>query len=186
MSRESDDYSQPFDPNFSHKRFTKKTLIRFLKAYSEYMRRIDAHWYLAVMDKFGNAEALDCDERVWEKLVIYEMKTMSELLNIRGNDVATVMKALQASPWIWVYDCDIDLKNDAHAIVTYRNCPTLAALEKEGQGREGIICHELEPKLMNTIAHYFNPDIEVTPLKLPPREPGSDIGCQWEFKLKRG
>jgi len=38
---------------------------------------------------------------------------------------------------------------------------------------------------MNIIAHYFNPDIVVTPLKLPPRDPGSDIGCQWEFKLDR-
>jgi len=25
----------------------------------------------------------------------------------------------------------------------------------------------------------------VTPLKLPPREPGSGICCQWELKLER-
>jgi hypothetical protein len=61
----------------------------------------------------------------------------------------------------------------------------LLALEREGQGREGLICQELEPKMMNTIAHYFNPNIEVTALQLPPRKGNSDICCQWEFKLDR-
>ena len=179
------DYSGGFNPNFGYDKLDRETLVRLLNAYSEYMRRIDAHWYLAVMEKFGNDEALDCDGRVWEKLVTYEMKVMSDLFDIRGNDVATVMKALQVSPWTWVYDCDIDLKSDTHSVVTYRNCPTLLALEKEGLGREGVICRELEPRLMGLIAGYFNPDITVTALKLPPREPGSDLCCQWEFSLER-
>ena len=181
----SADYSGPFDPGFSHDRFGRETLVKLLYTYSNYLRRIDAHWYLAVMDKWGNDEALDCDGRVWEKLVTYEMKTMTDLMNIHGDDVVTVMKALQVSPWVWVYDCDIELKDSNHSIVTYRNCPTLLALEKEGKGREAVICHELEPRLMNLIAHHFNPDIVVTPLKLPPRDPDSDIGCQWEFRLDR-
>ena len=62
----SADYSGPFDPGFSHDRFGRETLVKLLYTYSNYLRRIDAHWYLAVMDKWGNEEALDCDGRVWE------------------------------------------------------------------------------------------------------------------------
>jgi hypothetical protein len=179
------DYSGSFDRNFSHGKLAQETLANVMKATAEYMRRIDGYWYLSVMEKWGNDEALDCDIKVWEKLVLYEMRMLSNLLNIHGDNVVTVMKALQASPWALTYACDIDVTNDDYAIVTYRNCPTLLALEKEGQGREGLICRELEPKMMNSIAHYFNPDIEVTALQLPPREGNSDICCQWEFKLDR-
>ena len=179
------DYSSKFDPEFSHDRFTKETLLKLLKAYSEHLIRIDGYWYLTVMDKWGDDEAFDCDLRVWEKAQLREVQEISSLLNIHGDDVATLMKYKQVSPWIWIYGREVDIKNNDHAIVTYHTCPTLSALEKEGTGREKRICHELEPKLMAIMAHYFNPNIRVTPLKLPPRKSNSDICCQWEFKLDR-
>ena len=46
------------------------------------------------------------------------------------------------------------------------------------------MCREMEPKTMGIIAHYFNPEIKVTGLKLPPRKDYSDCCCQWEFKLE--
>lgn len=179
------DYSGEFDPKFNHDKFTKQTLLKLLKAYSEYILRVDGFWYLTVMDKWGNDEAFDCDVRVWERLTRYEMKAISNLLNIRGDDVVTVMKAMQASPWVWIDDRKIEVKNNDHAMITFRTCPTLLALEKEGMGREKLICQELEPKLMGIMARYFNPNIRVTPLKLPPRKSNSEICCQWEFKLDR-
>ncbi|MBM3133526.1 MAG: hypothetical protein FJZ95_10935 [Chloroflexi bacterium] len=178
------DYSGSFEPEFDHRRFSKETLLKLLKTYNEYMLRVDGFWYLAVMNRWGNDAAFECDAKVWEKAQPYEMKTMSNLLNIRGDDVATVMKAIQVSPWMWIYDYAIDLKNRNHAIVTYNTCPTLLALEKEGTGREELICRNLEPKMMGVIAHYFNPAITVTPLKVPPRTDYRDVCCQWEFKLE--
>jgi hypothetical protein len=179
------DYSGKFDPKFSRDKFARETLLKLLKAYSEYILRIDGFWYLTVMNKWGNDEAFDCDVRVWEKLIRYEMKAISSLLNIRGNDVVTVMKAIQVSPWMSIYEYEIDVKNNDHAIVTIYACPTLFALEKERIGREKLICQELEPKIMGMMAHYFNPDIKVTGLKVPPRTSYKDICCQWEFRLDR-
>ncbi|MBP1688064.1 MAG: hypothetical protein H6Q33_4207 [Deltaproteobacteria bacterium] len=178
------DYSGEFDPEFSLETLSRETLLKLLKAYTEYMLRIDGHWYLTVMGKWGNAEAFECDVKVWEKAQVYELKSMTSLLNIQGDDVATVMKAIQASPWMGIYDYKIDLKNKDHAVATYFKCPTLSALEKEGTGREELICRHMEPKLMGIIAHYFNPKITVTPLKVPPRT-YDDCCCQWEFKLER-
>ncbi|MBN2098910.1 MAG: hypothetical protein JW753_04855 [Dehalococcoidia bacterium] len=179
------DYSGPFDHAFSHERLKKETLLKLLKAYNDYLLRVDGYWYLTVMNKWGNEEAFDCDVRVWEKAQIWEMKTISGLLNIRGDDVATLFKYLQVSPWMHIYVATMDLRNPNHGLLTINHCPTLISLEKEGTGREKRICQELEPKLMGIQAGFFNPQTKVTPLKVPPRTDYKDCCCQWEFKLDR-
>jgi hypothetical protein len=177
------DYSGRFDPGFNHNRFTKETLLRLLKAYNEYILRVDGYWYLTVMNKWNNDEAFDCDVKVWEKAQLFEMKTISGLLNIHGDDVETLMKYIQVSPWMWIYKYDIELKTPNHGVMSIFHCPTLISLEKEGTGREKKICQDLEPKIMGIMAGYFNKDIKVIPLKVPPRTDYSDMCCQWEFRL---
>lgn len=177
------DYNGPFDPSFSHDKLSKETLLRLLKTYNEYMLRIDGFWYLAVMDKWGNDEAFDCDVKVWEKAQLWEMKRVSAVLNIRGSDVATLFKYIQVSPWMHIYDAAMDLRNPNHGLLTINHCPTLISLEQEGTGREKLICQEMEPKIMGIQAHFFNPQIKVSALKVPPRTTYRDCCCQWEFKL---
>jgi len=179
------DYSGKFDPNFSYDKFTKQALLKLLKTYSEYLLRIDGYWYLAALEKWGNDEAFDCDVKAWEKIQPWEVKAISSALNIHGDDVVTVMKYQQANPWMWIYDFEIDIKSEDHATITYRTCPTLFSLEKEGTGREKLICEEMEPRMMQLIADCFNPNIKVTGLKVPPRTDYSDIACQWQYKLEK-
>lgn len=181
------DYSGKFDPKFSYDKLSKETLLKLLKMYSQYMFRLDGFWYLAVMEKCGNDVAFDCDVKVWERLQPYETKAVSSLLNIQGNDVVTVMKFMQASLWTLVSYSDyvIDIKNNDHAVVTYRNCPILHAMEREGTGREKLICQEMEPKMFGIIAHHFNPKIKIIGLKVPPRTDYKDVCCQWQYKLDR-
>jgi len=177
------DYSGEFDPQFDHSKLSKKTLLKLLHTYNEYMLRIDGFWYLTVMNKWGNDEAFGCDLKVWEKAQPWEIKAVSKVLNIEGDDVASLMKYMQMSPWMWIYDWTIDLKNPKHSVVTIHHCPTLISLEKEGTGREIRICRELEPRMMEIQASFFNPQIKAIPLKVPPRTDYSDCCCQWEFKL---
>jgi len=178
------DYSGPFDPEWSPEKLSREALLRLLKAYSDYIYRIDASWYVTVKNRLGNEEAFACDRHVWEKkLQAYEMKLMTKALNIHGDDVVAVMKYMQATPWAAIDERHIEIKTNNHAIFTVRNCPTLAALEKEGTGREKQICEDLTASLFTKIAHYFNPKIKVTGLKVPPRKTYSDCCCQWEFRL---
>ncbi len=182
---ELQDYSGQFDPGFNHGRLKKETLMKLLRTYNEYILRIDGYWYLAVMNKWGNDEAFDCDVKVWEKAQPWELKAVSSALNIHGDDVATIMKYMQVSPWMWIYTAELDLKNPNHGIVAITHCPTLISLEREGTGREKRICRELEPKIMGIMAHFFNPEIKVNGLQLPPRIDYSDCCCRWEFRLDR-
>jgi len=178
------DYSGEFDGNIEFEKFSKEALVKILKVYAKLYSAIDGFWYLSVKERVDDDEALACDMWVWDKAVKYELDRLVKVLNIEGDNVTSLMKALQMSPWFWVFGHNIDIKNDGHAILTITECPTLLALEKEGTGREKRICHIVEPMIFKKYADYFNPSIKVDYLKIPPRKTRDEICCRWEFKME--
>lgn len=178
------DYSGPFVPDFSHEKLSREALLKILKANSVYLRRLDATWYATIMKKRGNELAFECDSEIWEKFVKYELDVLCRTLNIRGDNVETVVKAVQATPWMRMHNRTFEMPEKNRAVITYRNCRTLLTLEKEGTHRYRQICHVLERRLFELTAAYFNPRIKVNALKLPPRSGADDICCQWEFKIE--
>ena len=129
------DYSGEFDPAISFERFSKPALIRLLKAYAKLFRAVGPFWYLAVKEKFGNEAALECDMKIWEKGVKYKLDITTEALNIRGKDIVSLMKTLQIEPWLQLSNYTVEALDKDQAMLTITECPTLTALEKEGQGR---------------------------------------------------
>lgn len=178
------DYSGDFDPEFSHEKLSKQTLLKLRETYADYIRAIDGFWYLVVKEKWGNDVALECDIAVWEKAMMFELKSFSEVLNIRGDDVATVLKYLQCNPWWAFTEYQIEILDKNLAIITEHTCRTLFALEREGKGREELQCQQVCPRIQGLRATFFNPSINFNLIKAPPRESGDDICCQWELKLE--
>ncbi|MFC1945113.1 DUF6125 family protein [Chloroflexota bacterium] len=178
------DYSGKLEPEFRHDTFTRETLFKLLNTYAAYMIRVDGLWYETVMNKWGNEAALDCDHKIHQRAKPYEIETLSEIMNIKGNDVAALMKALQIGPWVRHVELEIDLRSDNYAIYTARSCPSVLTLEKEGNGREQSICLEACLVGARVMASHFNPNIEITTIKLPPRNSPDDICCRWEIKLE--
>lgn len=177
------DYSGEFDPEFSHEKFSKQTLLKLREAYADYIRAIDGFWYLVVKEKWGNDVAVQCDIEVWEKAMMFELRAFSEVLNIRGDDVTTVLKYLQCNPWWAFTEYQIDVLDKNHAVITEHTCRTLYALEREGKGREEMQCNQVCPKIQGFRATFFNPKIQFNLTKSPPREGNDDICCQWELRL---
>jgi len=184
MSKPLYDYSGDFDPSFDYGKLSKEGLVGLLAAYSNYIRKLDGHWYLSAMSKCGDEVAYNCDIDVWHKLMKLELKIALEMMNIRGDGVASVAKYFQVSPWFWTFDYRLELQSNDRLIVTFIKCPTLLALEKEGAGREGKICRVMEPELFTTIAHHFNRRMKVAALQLPPRKNPEEVCCKWEFGVE--
>jgi len=109
------------------------------------------------------------------------MAKITKQLNIQGNDVIALMKALQLTPWFGNTVRKIEMQDKNTAMLTFTSCGTLDALEKEGEGREKEICQIFEPVFFQRYASFFNPDIEVKCLKSPPRKSKDEICCQWQF-----
>ena len=178
------DYSGEFLPELNFSDFSADTLAELLTLYCRLYMALDGFWYLTVKERVSNEEALACDIQTWERHARYEMAKISRQLNIQGNDVVSVMKTIQITPWLRQTQFRIEVKNQNNAILTVTHCPTLDALEKEGQGRESEICNMVDRKLFQDYASFFNPDIVLKCLKLPPRKGKDEVCCQWEFSLE--
>ena len=112
------------------------------------------------------------------------LEMVSKLYDINSGDVAALLKAFQMSPWRPTCPAIVELKSPHHGIITISSCPTLLILESEGKGGEERICQQLELQLFMTQAKFFNPEMQVRALKVPPRTDYSDCCCQWEFRLE--
>jgi len=179
------DYSGEFESDLSMAKFSKQTLLKLIKAYSDYLIKVDAFWFLTVKDRWGKEAANECDIEILKNMSKpYEVKLFNSLLGIRGNDISAFVKLIQVSPWGQSWERQVELKNGNYATLVTPVCPTLLAIEKEGSGRELEICEICGKVNLGTQARCINPLIEVNPLKLPPRKTGDDIACKWEFSLK--
>jgi hypothetical protein len=175
------DYSGEFLPDLKFGDFSQEGMVKMLYLFSRLYRAMDGFWYLAIKEKMGNEEALDRDLWVWDRVSRYEMKNIVKQFNIPGNDVTALMKAIQLSPWFWQDEIEIEIEDRNTAIFTARRCKVLEYMEKEGEGREQQICHVVEPRILNSYASFFSPDIKVKCLKMPPRQGPGDICCRWRF-----
>ena len=175
------DYSGEFLADLNISDFSSDTLAELVALYGRLYIALDGFWYLAVKEGVSNEEALACDIWTWDKVCKYEMAKITKKLNIQGNDVIALMKAIQVSPWFGQTQFKIEVKNSNNAIITIARCPTLEALEREGGGREKEICSMVSARVFRNYASYFNPDIAVKCLKIPPRKNKDEISCQWEF-----
>ena len=162
--------------NFSH-----DALVRLVDVYSKLFRALDGMWYLTVKERFGNTTALACDLQAWRMFAHYEMALLTKVMNIQGNDLSAMMKAVQINPWFSQTRSKIDHKDDHTVVLTVSQCPTLEILEKEGEGRENDICNTICRGIFPDIASFFNPHIKVECLKSPPRKNKDGLCCQWEF-----
>jgi hypothetical protein len=179
------DYSGNFVPDLSLAGFSREIQLDALSLYRKMFLAIDGFWYLAVKERFGDEAAMACDLWAWEKYIRYELKHVTKLFNITGKDVESLFKSMQLSTWTF-FECMFELQNSNRGFFRVKNCPTLASIIKEGQGREKYFCREVEQLMLEMFAGTVNPDIRVNALRIPPHTIGSDICCEWEFVLDGG
>ena len=162
---------------------TKRELIDLVKLSSRMILALDGFWYLSVKDLGGNDKALEVDNRVWDKVMKFYVGELAGLLGVKGRDVADYMKVMHPRPEGLVLEESVEVldRNDAIRIVTY--CPTIVAMEKEGQGRDAIHCTAACLEMRKKHTRLFNPAIKVTCLKKPPRQGPDDVFCRFEYKI---
>jgi len=180
------DYSGEFRADFKPQHLSKDALARMWTAASNMYLKMDGLWFYLVAKRFGEAVAWELSHEAWSKAAVDESKRCAAALNIKGDDVATCLKVFQTAPaWTGICECDFELKNRNHGIVTFKTCPALEHFEKNyGEERIKLVCHGMEVDYMSDYAHAFNPKITAKPLTLPPRKSPKDVACRWEFKLE--
>ncbi len=163
---------------------SRDELIDLVKLSSRMILALDGFWYLSVKELAGNDKALDRDNWVWDKVMKFYVSELAKLLDVQGRDVADYMKVMGPRPEGLVLEEMVEVLNRNDAIRTVTYCPTIAALEKEGEGRDAVHCSATCAAMRAKHSKLFNPAISVTCLKIPPRNSTDDIFCRFEYKIE--
>ncbi len=186
--KELQDYSGEFRPDAKLGDFSKDTILKLWRTSSLIYMMLGGLWFDVVKDKVGVEKALEWEKEVWLKRGGCEndIRVSMDTLDIKGNDVATLLKAFQFAPgeagWI---DIECELKHNNHGILTATRCPALEILEAtEDTVRQNHACVDICVPGMQLTGEYINPKMTCRALKLPPRSNPDEIACQWEFKIE--
>ena len=177
-------YSGEFQPDFQFSDLSKEFLTELLRFYGRSYMAIDGFWYIGVKNHVDNDMALKVDHWAWDKATRFELKRLVPLAGIEGDGIDALFKFLQLVPWMQVTEYRLELESPKRGLMVVTRCSILEGMEKEGDGREKDICSQIDAAVLRKYAAFFNPNIRVEPLLLPPREDKQGICCKWEFTLE--
>jgi hypothetical protein len=147
------------------------------------MWAVDGLYYLGIEEEFGNEAATEIDRKVWEVMGKIEARKLRNFLDLKDNDIPSLMKALKYSGWsLDLEDKEIIIENDKGIIRNIR-CRVQNTRLKKGLVEFG--CKPVRWGFLKAFANEINPDIEVSCKVCPPDKHPDDLWCEWEFKLKR-
>ncbi len=186
---ELNDYSDEFKPDLKMENFSKEALIRLWHAAGRMYTSQAQVWHDVVEEKLDKEIVKEIEAEVWRREDEKEINIIRHVMNIWGDDVASVFKHLQVDPGaggIWTEDgYELELKDKNTGVLTIKNCTALNYLEKTGQKEyQKFVCEVLDGEGFEITARVFHPKMTAKPLKLPPRKGKDEIACQWEFKLE--
>jgi hypothetical protein len=183
--RELEDLSGPFDQTLRFSDFSKEFLVKLVHTWQWAWLQMDAAWFDEVKDRFGADAAWECDLAMWLAVAEGCNPRYAKTANIKLNSVVDSLKVLQLpldNTMGGIYPVEHDVKDENHAIVTVKRCPSLEWCERNDPDRIVPMCQVNEPQIIKK--YIVNPNIQVTATKLPPRKGPDDIACQWEYKLE--
>jgi hypothetical protein len=180
------DYSGPFRQNLKLSDFSSEALAKLVIAAGKLYIGLDGLWYTLIKERFGEQMARELDQELWRRAEPFEVNRTREALNIMGGDVASFLKFVQCDPGSAVFtDMDVELLDEGHGIMTMKRCNSLEYFERHGDTVLQKYGCGLDVWGFPQAASRFNPDMKVTPLKLPPRKSKDEIACQWEVKIEK-
>jgi len=145
------------------------------------MWAVDGLYYLGIEEEFGTEAATEIDRKVWEVMGKIEARKIKKLFDIRGDDIASMIKGLRLSGWaLDLEDKEIILKKD-HAILRNIRCRVQNTRLKKGLCEFG--CKTVRWGFLKSFAKEFNENIKVNCIMCPPDDHPDDLWCEWHFSL---
>jgi hypothetical protein len=182
---EMNDYSGTFKPDLTFSDFSKDFLLRLMHLWQYAGLQLDAAWFDAVRERLGDEATYACATQAWSRMAERVNPRYAKMANFPLNTVIDSMKVLQLpldNTTGGLYPVEYDIKSENHVVMTVKQCRSLLFFESQAPERIDLICNGLERQVM--AKYVANPNMTVTPLKLPPRKSPDEIACVWEFRLE--
>jgi hypothetical protein len=111
---------------------------------------------------------------------------MRQLMQIEGDDVGAIIKALQLDVGFPHQYMDVGwkVKDPQHAEFWLRHCGALMDVEPHGEKRVIGMCHTIEDPTFDATAFATNPRARIRPIHRPPRQPADrHPHCHWTIEI---
>jgi hypothetical protein len=137
--------------------------------------RIDGLYFLGIEKKFGTEAATKIDTNCWKLVGKLEARDLKALLEIKQNDVHSLMYALRNTSWaLDQRDKEVEVSQTRGKFRVVKCHTQLTRIRK---GLEAFPCKNVRFTYLKAFAEEINPNIEV---ERPP-----NVWCEWKFKLTK-
>jgi hypothetical protein len=182
-------YTGLFTPGPGTVELTKPELVKWLLGSHEYLLQCIEAWATQITVRYGLDVMFDIQWTLWGQAVLPGVKKLKEeYLGITGNTVAAWMKDLQTDATAMpgkAFDLSFEMPEPDVGIMTFNRC--VAVDQWEAMGRPDILeknCHSTCPKSMIVTTKFYNPNMKVEILAIPPRKDPGDVCCKWRFSMR--
>ena len=185
---ELEDYSGPFKPDLRYSDFSREKLARMYAMNTVYSCTQIMSLMEHITEKYGTEAMIEVHRECWPRLAPHINQLLTGTMNMKGNDIESLMKCFQIdTPWGPVlFDITHELSpSKDRGLLTIWECPAVPLFEERGELnllRE--FCIAVDDVSMKAYAKYFNPNIQVKYLRLPDEKSKDDPCCVWEFTYK--
>jgi hypothetical protein len=183
------DYSGLFTPRPGMADLGKAQLVEWVLGSHEYLLQCIEAWAAQLVVREGLDVMFDIQYTLWGDTVLPGVKELKEeYLGITGGTVADWMKDLQIDATALpgkAFDLSFEMPEPDVGIMTFNRC--VAVDQWETMGRPDILeknCHSTCPKSMIVTTKYYDPNMKVDILAIPPRRDEGDVCCKWKFSMR--
>ncbi len=165
-------------------KLTKDQLIDYIEDISKNWLAIDGNWFLAVEEKYGIKDAIELDEKSWERFTVIEAKRIMERFRIpQGGGISALIKALNYRVYANINKQEIIEISNNRCIFRMNNCRVQSARKRKGL--DDFPCKSVGLVEYSGFAKTIDPRIETKCICCPPDQHPDDYYCAWEFSLKK-
>jgi hypothetical protein len=182
-------YAGLFTPMSEMGELTKQQLVTWVLGSHEYLLQCIEAWATQVTVRYGLDVMFDIQYTLWGDTVLPGAKKLKEHhFGITGDTVEDWMKDLQIDATALpgkAFDLSFEMPEPDVGIMTFNRC--VAVDQWEAMGRPDILeknCHSTCPKSMIVTTKFYNPNMKVDILAIPPRKDDGDVCCKWRFSMR--
>ncbi len=184
VKKELNDYSGPYDPNFTFNAFSKEFILQLMQVWQYAWLHMTEAWYDAVKERVDKETADICETAAWCRRGERVNPRFAKVANIELKTVLDSFKCLQLpldNTTGGLFPAEVEIINPNHIVWTIPRCRSLEFFEAKAPERIQYVCYENEKRVIER--YLINPKIRVKALKLPPRKGPDEIACKWEAKM---
>jgi hypothetical protein len=180
-----DDYSGPFEPDFTLSRLSRAALSIVARELMLASHLQDRAAVPAVLGRhpMDDAWAIAIDE--WMTASPMYTRRMQRLMGFEGTGMSTIFKGLQLDMGFphQFLDVGYRLHGEADGEFWLRSCGALSDVRPMGVDMIRGMCHDIEDPTFDATAIATNARAQVRPIHRPPEVPRGGPDCHWTVRI---